>query len=102
MRRGERGRAVRQAPRFQIEVGNLFEAERFVRVNHAHVMATLQSGPWPPLIDCTRQLFHKLIGNGAAILGELDLDDGAEIHVPDLVFVAATVLEGDRVFAFLI
>ena len=42
MLRGEKGRAVQEALQFQIEVGNFFEAERFVRINNAHVMGDIE------------------------------------------------------------
>ena len=42
MLRGEKGRAVQEALEFQIEVGNFFEAERFVRINNAHVMGDIE------------------------------------------------------------
>lgn len=42
MLRGEKGRAVQEALQFQIEVGNFFEAKRFVRINNAHVMGDIE------------------------------------------------------------
>ncbi len=42
MLEGARGQAVQEAIRFQIEVGNFFEARRFVKVNHAHVMGDIE------------------------------------------------------------
>ncbi len=42
MLRGEKGLAVQEALQFQIEVGNFFEAERFVRINNAHVMGDIE------------------------------------------------------------
>ncbi len=42
MLRGEKGVAVQEALQFQIEVGNFFEAERFVRINTAHVMGDIE------------------------------------------------------------
>ena len=42
MLRGEKGCAVQEALQFQIEVGNFFEAERFVRINNAHVMGDIE------------------------------------------------------------
>ena len=42
MLRGEKGVAVQEALQFQIEVGNFFEAERFVRINNAHVMGDIE------------------------------------------------------------
>jgi len=36
MERGERGRAVQDASRHQIKVGNFFGAERFVPITNAH------------------------------------------------------------------
>ena len=42
MLRGDKGRAVQEALQFQIEVGNFFEAERFVRINNAHVMGDIE------------------------------------------------------------
>ena len=42
MLRGEKGRAVQEALQFQIEVGNFFDAERFVRINNAHVMGDIE------------------------------------------------------------
>ena len=42
MLRGDKGRAVQEALAFQIEVGNFFEAERFVRINNAHVMGDIE------------------------------------------------------------
>ncbi len=42
MLEGARGQAVQEAIRFQIEVGNFFEARRFVRINHAHVMGDIE------------------------------------------------------------
>jgi predicted aconitase len=42
MLRGERGAAMQQAIRFQIEVGRFFEAERFVPITNAHVMGDIE------------------------------------------------------------
>lgn len=42
MLRGEKGRAVQEALQFQIEVGNFFEAKRFVRITNAHVMGDIE------------------------------------------------------------
>ena len=42
MWRGERGAAVQEAIRFQIEVGRFFDAERFVPITHAHVMGDIE------------------------------------------------------------
>ena len=42
MLRGDKGRAVQEALQFQIEVGNFFEAKRFVRINNAHVMGDIE------------------------------------------------------------
>ncbi len=42
MLRGDKGLAVQEAIQFQIEVGNFFEAERFVRINNAHVMGDIE------------------------------------------------------------
>ncbi len=42
MLRGDMGPAVQEALKFQIEVGNFFEAERFVRINNAHVMGDIE------------------------------------------------------------
>jgi predicted aconitase len=42
MLRGEHGPAVQEAIRFQIEVGNFFEAKRFVRITNAHVMGDIE------------------------------------------------------------
>ena len=42
MLRGERGPAVQDALRFQIEVGNFFDAERFVPITNAHVVADIE------------------------------------------------------------
>jgi predicted aconitase len=42
MLRGERGAAVQEAIRFQIEVGSFFEAERFVPISNAHVMGDIE------------------------------------------------------------
>jgi predicted aconitase len=42
MLRGERGPALQEAIRFQIEVGSFFEAERFVPITNAHVMGDIE------------------------------------------------------------
>lgn len=42
MLRGERGEAVKEALAYQIAVGNFFEAEKFVPVANAHVMADIE------------------------------------------------------------
>lgn len=42
MLRGEHGPAVQEAIRFQIEVGNFFEARRFVPITNAHVMGDIE------------------------------------------------------------
>lgn len=42
MLRGDRGPAVQEAIRFQIEVGSFFEAKRFVRITNAHVMGDIE------------------------------------------------------------
>ena len=42
MLRGEKGPAVQEALKFQIEVGRFFEARRFVRINNAHVMGDIE------------------------------------------------------------
>ena len=42
MLRGDMGPAVQEALKFQIEVGTFFEAERFVRINNAHVMGDIE------------------------------------------------------------
>lgn len=42
MLRGERGKAVQDAIRFQIEVGRFFGAERLVPITHAHVMGDIE------------------------------------------------------------
>ena len=42
MLRGDRGQAVKEAIEFQIEVGNFFEAERFVPITNAHVMGDIE------------------------------------------------------------
>ena len=42
MLEGARGKAIQEAIRFQIEVGNFFEARRFVKINHAHVMGDIE------------------------------------------------------------
>lgn len=42
MLRGDLGPAVQEAIRFQIEVGNFFEAERFVTITNAHVMGDIE------------------------------------------------------------
>jgi len=42
MLRGDRGGAVQEAIQFQIQVGNFFEARRFVRITHAHVMGDIE------------------------------------------------------------
>ena len=42
MLRGERGQAVQEALQFQVEVGSFFEARRFVKINHAHVMGDIE------------------------------------------------------------
>lgn len=42
MLRGDRGAAVQEAIRFQMEVGSFFEAERFVPISNAHVMGDIE------------------------------------------------------------
>ena len=42
MLRGERGQAVQEALQFQVEVGDFFEARRFVKINNAHVMGDIE------------------------------------------------------------
>ena len=42
MLRGDKGLAVQEAIQYQIEVGNFFEAARFVRITHAHVMGDIE------------------------------------------------------------
>lgn len=42
MLRGERGATVQEALQFQIEVGNFFGAQRFVRINNVHVMGDIE------------------------------------------------------------
>ncbi len=42
MLHGEHGEAVREAIRFQIEVGSFFGAKRFVQVTNAHVMGDIE------------------------------------------------------------
>lgn len=42
MLRGDKGRAVQEALRFQIEVGSFFGAERFVPITNAHVMGDIE------------------------------------------------------------
>lgn len=42
MLRGDKGPAVQEALRFQIEVGNFFGAQRFVPITHAHVMGDIE------------------------------------------------------------
>jgi predicted aconitase len=42
MLRGDMGPAVQEALKFQIEVGRFFEARRFVRITHAHVMGDIE------------------------------------------------------------
>jgi predicted aconitase len=42
MLRGDKGPAVQEAIRFQIEVGSFFEASRFVPITHAHVMGDIE------------------------------------------------------------
>lgn len=42
MLRGERGAAVQEALRFQIEVGRYFGAKRLVRITQAHVMGDIE------------------------------------------------------------
>ena len=42
MLRGERGPAVREAIRFQVEVGSFFEARRLVPITNAHVMGDIE------------------------------------------------------------
>ena len=42
MLRGDRGPAVAEALRFQIEVGSFFEAKRFVPITNAHVMGDIE------------------------------------------------------------
>jgi predicted aconitase len=42
MYEGERGAAVRDAIRFQVDVGAFFEAERFVAVTNVHVMGDIE------------------------------------------------------------
>lgn len=42
MLRGDRGRTIREAIEFQIEVGNFFEAERFVKITQSHVMGDIE------------------------------------------------------------
>lgn len=42
MLRGDKGAAVQEALQFQIEVGNFFNAQRFVRINNAHVMGDIE------------------------------------------------------------
>jgi predicted aconitase len=42
MYEGERGAAVRDAIRFQVDVGAFFEAERFVPVTNVHVMGDIE------------------------------------------------------------
>ena len=42
MLRGDKGLAVQEAIQYQIEVGSFFEAKRFVRITHAHVMGDIE------------------------------------------------------------
>ena len=42
MLRGDKGPAVQEAIQYQIEVGSFFEATRFVRITHAHVMGDIE------------------------------------------------------------
>lgn len=42
MLRGDKGPAVQEALRFQIEVGSFFGARRFVPITHAHVMGDIE------------------------------------------------------------
>ncbi|MEO5701461.1 MAG: aconitase X [Casimicrobiaceae bacterium] len=42
MWRGERGEAIQEAIRFQVEVGSFFGAERFVPVTNAHLMGDIE------------------------------------------------------------
>lgn len=42
MLRGERGEAVREAIRFQVEVGSFFGAKRLVPITNAHVMGDIE------------------------------------------------------------
>lgn len=42
MLRGEKGPAVQEALQYQIEVGSFFQAKRFVRITHAHVMGDIE------------------------------------------------------------
>ncbi len=42
MLNGEKGKAVQEAIKFQIEVGKFFNAERFVPITNAHVMGDIE------------------------------------------------------------
>lgn len=61
MLRGERGKAVQDAIKFQIEVGNFFGAKRLVPITNAHVMGDIEvmgEGGLAHLRDMTEEHVH--------------------------------------------
>lgn len=65
MLNGEKGKAVKEAIKFQIEVGKFFNAERFVPITNAHVMGDIE-----------------VMGDGGLDMMMHIADEGAKCAVP--------------------